>query len=691
MSRRRKDEKPGYARLLDAWTPPSEAGEALGCVATSFTFSSVFFEEECLGRFVGLETDAVEDGAAFLVEREEKFAQLVCATALVDQRHARGLRSLRWDLLAARVPKGILHAKVSLLLWTNAARLIVASANLTDDGYRRNHEVFGVLDYAPGGEAPLALLHDALAFLDEVVRLAEPKSANTGPAVARWQGFLARARSLTREWGASATPRGTVARVFAAFTGPSRPSLFAQLRDLWPTTTPPNAAYVVSPFFDPPEAVNTPAREIWPLLRQRGEVTVCYAVTAEDDEAAGTILLHAPKSLAWTPAGRSAVVSFERLKIESHRPLHAKCLWFDGPEWFLYSCGSSNFTSAGLGVSAAANPEARAVNFEANLVYAVNHARNSEANRSCNDAWLPHEALDPATPVKFLPPPNADEEETGGVLLLPEAFSAATFIREPDGSQWIELIFQGVPKAGWLARVEDEDAVFISQTVWEAEGQPKTMRLLWPPERRPPAGFRVSWVGVDGSAWWPVNVRDAASLPPPAELSELPLEVLIEILTSAQPLHLALARWLRKSASAESTEAPLLDPHRRVDTSSFLLQRTRRVSWAFAGLRARLERPVASRETLEWRLRGPVGVQALARAISKEAHSAEERTFLLVELMLELARVRPLATPGGLPTTEVKAALRALIAELRATLAPESLKDAPALSAYVAAATAAAP
>src|SRR5205823_5877404 len=132
--KRRKADKPGYGRLLDAWVPPSDAGEALGCVATSYTFSSAFFEEECLGRFVHLETDLTEDGAAFVVEREEKFSQLVCAAALVDQRHARGLRSLRWDLLAARLPdSGILHAKVSLLLWTSAARIIVASANLTED------------------------------------------------------------------------------------------------------------------------------------------------------------------------------------------------------------------------------------------------------------------------------------------------------------------------------------------------------------------------------------------------------------------------------------------------------------------------------------------------------------------------------------------------------------------------------
>ncbi|MCX6922603.1 MAG: hypothetical protein NT154_05220 [Verrucomicrobia bacterium] len=85
------------------------------------------------------------DGAAYFVEREEKLAQLVCAAALIDQHHAKGSRNLRWDLLSARVHNGILHAKISVLLWSQHARLVVSSANLTPDGYRRNHEVFGIL------------------------------------------------------------------------------------------------------------------------------------------------------------------------------------------------------------------------------------------------------------------------------------------------------------------------------------------------------------------------------------------------------------------------------------------------------------------------------------------------------------------------------------------------------------------
>lgn len=209
---------------------------------------------------------------------------------------------------------------------------------------------------------------------------------------------------------------------------------------------------------------------------------------------------------------------------------------------------------------------------------------------------------------------------------------------------------------------------------------------------RPPAGFRLVRPGVEGAAWWPVNVRDGASLPPPADLSDLPLEVLIEILTSAKPLHVALARWLaRKKGTGGGGPAVLIDPHERVDTSAFLLQRTRRASWALTAVRRRLEeRPVASAEALAWRLRGPVGVQAVSRAIIKEARSGEERAFLLAELMLELARVSPTEIPGGLRASDVKAGIREMIAELDAALAAESLPGEPAFRSYLAAARAAA-
>ena len=490
--------------MLDAWSPPSDAGEPLGCVATSFTFSSVFFEEECLGRFVRLETDAAEDGAAFLVEREEKFSQLVCASALVDQRHARGLRSLRWDLLAARLPAGILHAKVSLLLWTNLARIIVASANLTEDGYRRNHEVFGVLDYLSGGSAPLDVLRDIIAFLENAVGYVDPNATTPDAAIVRWQAFLNRVRTVTRDWGAVESGRGASPRVHAILTGPNRGSLFESVKAVWRESTQPEKVWIVSPFFDPPEAPNAPAQEIWKHLRQRGGASVSYVVQGEDIEGTEKVRLLAPETLQWKPTNRPVSVGFERLEIEPTRPLHAKCLWFEGAEWFVYVCGSSNFTSAGLGIGVTRN-------LEANLAYVVNFQRHTDETRACNEAWLKH-APPPGEPLLIPAPNNGEDGPTAGEPLLPAAFGSATFAREPDGEAWIQFTFHGEPSTGWRALPEDDATVFLDEAIWDGHGRPGSLRLAWT-SNRPPAGFRIIRPGVEGAAWWPVNVRDGC-LPP---------------------------------------------------------------------------------------------------------------------------------------------------------------------------------
>jgi len=44
---KKKSLEPGVGKLLDAWVPPDEAGDAIGCIATSFSFNAAFFEEEC--------------------------------------------------------------------------------------------------------------------------------------------------------------------------------------------------------------------------------------------------------------------------------------------------------------------------------------------------------------------------------------------------------------------------------------------------------------------------------------------------------------------------------------------------------------------------------------------------------------------------------------------------------------------
>src|SRR5208282_1680011 len=167
MSRRKSDESHGKA--LNLWEAPAGAGEPLVCVATSFTFDAAFFEAECVGRFLQMNTHPSEsESVGYLIEREEKLAAAkVCA--LVDRRHARDKESLRWDVLGGLVPRAIQHAKVALLVWGNYARVIIGSGNLTEPGYRKNLEVFGTIELSKTDGGDWNSVEETIDFLEQVV------------------------------------------------------------------------------------------------------------------------------------------------------------------------------------------------------------------------------------------------------------------------------------------------------------------------------------------------------------------------------------------------------------------------------------------------------------------------------------------------------------------------------------------
>ena len=679
MGRRKRDTLPGHGKILDAWAPPVGAGEPVGCVATSFTFSPAFFEEECLSRFLQLQTDPDEDGSLYLVEREEKLAQVVCASALVDQHHCRGTRSLRWDLLPARVPRGVLHAKVSLLCWTQCVRLIVASANITEDGYRRNHEIFGVLEYHPEGEAPLPCLRQVGQFLLDAASDSQGDDEAESPALTRWTALIDRALSAARGWGLEEgeDTRAQV-RVRSVLVGPDRPGAFESISAIWPGGSPPIYASVMSPFFDPPDAPNRPAEALWQNLRQRGKAEVSFYVESEEVPDEDTVFIHAPESLCDAePSQRENVMTeFLAIELDEGRPFHAKGIWLEDDRWSVYMLGSSNFTSAGLGLGTAAN-------IEANLAYVFDGERHPEAYKEMQDRFLGGDEIDIGWGVKWQPRTDAGEDADCDELLLPQAFGQATYGRRNEQKGQITFTFAGQTPRGWSLMADDREEVFFDESQWLAMGSLLRATRPWTVER-PPSGFWVRWDGALGAAWWPVNVEDAASLPPPDELKDLALDVLVDILTSARPLHEAMRTHLRRRPSeGESEQQPVIDPHKRVDTSQFLLQRTRRVSYALNALRVRLERPVATEDCLEWRLRGPVGVMAVAKAVEREAHSDEEKAFLLSELALELARARPRSAPGCLPAKRVGEGVLHLLPEIRAHIPAGAIAGTGNLQTYI--------
>jgi hypothetical protein len=678
MAARKKEKQKGYGKLLDAWVPPADSGMAIGCLATSFTFSSAFFEEECLSRFLTLETDAADDGPLYLIEREEKLAQLMCACAVVDQHHCQGPRSLRWDLLPARVPRGILHAKVSLLVWSNLTRIVIASANLTEDGYRRNLEVFGIFDYREGGDHPIRLLRDTTSFLIVCADRTQTQEAEVSPPLERVRALLDRVANLPSTWGRPDDENlrdGANAR--AILVGPDTRNVFESLTDLWPAGNPPSAASVFSPFFDPPDAPNAPAHALWQCLRKRGEATVSFFVEAEETRD-GKVLAHAPESLLKAqPMGRPSVATHvHKIEIDSPRPFHAKGISLEDDRWRVYMIGSSNFTTAGLGVGSVRN-------LEANVAFVVDRKKQQRLAETLEAAFPEGVRLDIEKLCWEGSGENIDEQSPDEIA-LPEAFGPAIYTVNEREDAFVYLTFAGKPKPGWTVVSENDDEAIVTHETWLQYGSPSTLEIEWKPVR-PPSGFWVGWKEAPGRAWWPVNVESTRSLPPPDELKSLPLEVLIEILTSARPLHRVLSEYLNRRDGNGGLPGPiiLVDPHKRVDTSQFLLQRTRRVSWALSALREKLQRPVATEEGLRWRLYGPVGVKALATALVKEGHSEEEKAFLLSELVLELSRVRPTTFPGYLPVERMREGIRELIAEQRETFAVDLTAAAPNLRSYV--------
>jgi hypothetical protein len=659
-------------KLLDYWIPPENAGDPIGCVATTFTFAPDFFEEHCLSRFLRLETDPREDGAAYLVEREDKLA-VAHVSVLVDRTHADGSTSPRWNVLSVRPPAGIFHPKIALLAWHGWVRVIIGSANLTEPGYRKNQEVFGALDFYDGGIVPRSVLTDSLQFLDSVLPFCPGSDTEAGPK-SRLKAFLRNVKASCSRWKTTPLDISESAQIEPLFLGPMQGYNGSLLKRLGKLIRehggPAHEACVLSPFFDvASDASYRPADELLAALTDRGSREIQYMVSYEELPN-GHIRLRAPRSLI-EQGKKSATISIWPVNetVDSEfRPLHAKSVWLWNDHWHVYMVGSSNFTSAGLGLAKGA------MNFEANLAY-VFRAISSLENAMNKTVPAYKEAIDDFTKVSW----QAIDEEVGegalGGSVLPSSFEEALFEPGKDTS-FLNLRFSRNPPTDWTIYFKDQTISVLTAAEWRSLTSPSTVRLPWS-EKAIPNVLEVEW--IDGAqqkqtAPWPVNITDPGQLPPPDALRDLSLQTLLEILCSGRPLHEAVTNHKFKGNGASQTDgiAPEMDPLKRVNSETFLLQRTRRVAKAIDQLVASLSRPVVYREALMWRLRGPVGPCALAKAICKEARIPGEVCFLLSEIVIVLRHLNTGAIALGVDRKEVDAAISETIEDISSMIAEQS-------------------
>jgi hypothetical protein len=425
---------------------------------------------------------------------------------------------------------------------------------------------------------------------------------------------------------------------------------------------------VLSPFWDdevPAPAIEAVRRCLTGRPASLRKITLVVAV----DPFTGTV--QSPPSLALQ--GRAEVLAFEPPD-EELRSLHAKLLLIETDDWLAALIGSSNATGAGFGL------DPHSGHHELNLWLgcparspAAKHLRSlvraGEEIELNEDRWEPmpdeDEPTAPVLPLGFVTC-NIDARKPAHALLDfdPKALPVSWRVLTPAGRE------------------------ILTAEQWRAGGSPRHDAVELPDETLP-AYLLVQWDVDDDrfAATWTANVEDRSALPPPADLAQLPVEVLLAALASSRPLPVALEQELRRRqrTGADSYRAEL-DPLRRFDDSRMLLQRTRQLSLALWRLQDRLGRPAGSLDALHWRLHGAFGplaiTEGLVRAAEAEQTIPGEAHFLLAELALTVAAVDWASVTTGLDSMAAKGLIADVFAAIETRRAALPPAPDPALDSY---------
>ncbi|MCH7728772.1 MAG: hypothetical protein IH991_20150 [Planctomycetes bacterium] len=634
--------------LLESWRPPRGAGDPIGCLTTTFTFGAGLFEEECLARFLEIDSLPDREGLAYLLERENRLGPTY-AGVLVDHRQSGVDHSLRWDVLPVRIPQGKQHAKISLLAWTNHVRIIVASANLTPHGYRFNHEVAGTIELTPKSSSH-SLFEESSTFFGSLLRFVPGPPDDR--SIRRANEFLEQVGRHVAAWQ-NTTGRGERLRQHLAFTLPAtsdgdapQSSLRSCLAVCRRHGKAPTEIWAASPFFDPapPKKDDQVTVELCKSMGRstKRRLTLCVPALHDNEN---TVRLAAPKSLVTTAkrfVDRLNVACLPKIDSEKNtRPWHAKMLACSTPQYNALMIGSSNYTKGGMGIGGVFNAEA-------NLIYVARRDSFAREAGALDECWPEVADVDDPDAVEWAGPQQetVEEEQVAAAPPLPTGFVAASY-RAGEAAA-ILLTFQPdkLPDSWQVLAGRNHDEQLLDSLQHAAQGNSVSAKVTWEHDYAP-GKLLVKW--GDKQAFWSLNVEDQAKLPVPREIESMTAQDLLFILAASDASG-AFRAWARRKATDSGFDEELdsavpgdLDPLRRYNLQDTFLRRVRRQARLLAGVRQNLERPVWSEQALQWRLSGMIGVERLADRVAQgltgENGEVSEAVLNLADLLMMLSEV----------------------------------------------------
>ncbi len=668
----RKNKKNDLPPLSHYWSPPETiaedgVGRPWACLATTYEFHAPFFEAELLPRWMGLKLDHTENEASFLVEREEALS-LAPVAVLVDHQHIDfSQTTMSWDQIPVQVPGGILHAKISILAWERLVRVIIGSANLTRNGYRKNREIFAALDFWDDPESvPATVLRNVLELLEVILGW----SRVVRGAVDRAEDTIRRLRQVLDSWDYAPedfTPRERP-RVALAATHPSVGSLAArsaldELAELWRRRRA-TCVTVVTPFVAQPTskgAKDVVVEKLKSLPRSRdceSWLVVPEKPRTSEDEVT-RIPLPEAFGRSWDAGlgtrGCANVLPIPLCvegKEDRNRDLHTKAVVIESDDDALLMIGSSNFTPGGMGIGKH--------NVEANLVFEDWRHEKREGTRLGDRLGLPREWNEGVSPkdVVWEEPPEPPEDEPKGTPALPKFFAWASY-SQVSGELRIGVDRDRDEPSAWRVRLPgadtDELAPLFSSEYVQPDPQAKDLVYVFPPEQRAIhlVALTISWTDDEGQqheAKLGVCVESKDDLLPPGEYRKLGADAIIACLISGK----SPALWYDRNGTGDSRKTKNeagIDSLRSVDTSSYLLYRVRQFGRALISMCNRIDRTVVHTDAIRYRLqKDPFGPVSLAKTIAnvdaaEETNwcarlASEHRVYLLSELVLAVAHLR---------------------------------------------------
>jgi phosphatidylserine/phosphatidylglycerophosphate/cardiolipin synthase-like enzyme len=547
-------------------------------------------------------------------------------------------------------PRGsVLHAKVTLLLFERAVRLIVGSANLTKQGYRENREVIAVLTVSHKSKKEAALITQGLVGMET--------------ALSSWltvdaRKLIRRSIETVQPWlNGNADPDTS----FVWSTGQSR--LWREFVGRWPVGEPVKRISILSPFwsqdasltlssflaqlknFGPlapdaevrllTDAFKNPNGELIPVLPP--------AYAAQDWQALGVKATAQPVNPEVHPEELGGMEGFT-----STRALHAKVVLVEGTRSGLAYLGSANFTAHGWGFI----PGEGNANTEAGVILRRS-LHNSDFDSVLPDLVGQPIVLSNANIHSLRPPEMGPADEP-----WPEFIRQVLLAPVTADDNKLELRIETAADGGgflWHARLLDKDGI-PGETLLSLEQTKDSTKYVFPVSLSDQILTRlltdqeiqICWDGCPAGRPFPLNVEASARASLPISPGKQSIEE--NHLISYYQGRIAWEQLFPDpNAGGPSGDQSMLATAiaSGVDKSRIQSYQIREFVEALAGLNQDLRSATQSEPAMRLALLGPVSPFALAQTII-DAVVAGRRTptaagFQLVEILacLQLAGSHP--------------------------------------------------